>query len=166
MNTSETMSSVRSLPLEYQVIAMALPILLDRIQGLSKEDRDSLFELMKELPSAADHEDREGISRAMLEILDCRAASIEKLNLTDAAQPDAAQRPAALKKWVDFVSQSVKKFREAEGLTQAELSKRSGLPQSHLSRIETGKISPSKHTLEKISKALNIPLTRFYDPNA
>jgi len=39
-------------------------------------------------------------------------------------------------------------------MTQADLSRRSGIPQSHISGIETGKIDPRMETLGKIFAAL------------
>jgi transcriptional regulator with XRE-family HTH domain len=39
-------------------------------------------------------------------------------------------------------------------LTQAELAEKAGIPQSHLSNIESGKMFPSKLTMKKIESAL------------
>ena len=43
--------------------------------------------------------------------------------------------------------------RKAQGLTQAELAKRSGVNQADISRIENGDINPTLSTLEKLAKA-------------
>jgi transcriptional regulator with XRE-family HTH domain len=46
-------------------------------------------------------------------------------------------------------------------LTQEQLAAKSGLPQSHISRIENAKHSPSLATLQKIAAALGVPVERF-----
>ena len=47
-------------------------------------------------------------------------------------------------------------------LTQSELCERIQISQTSLSQIELGKKEPSKRTLEKISKALDIPVGLIY----
>ncbi|OHB75234.1 MAG: hypothetical protein A2W31_11590 [Planctomycetes bacterium RBG_16_64_10] len=64
-----------------------------------------------------------------------------------------------------FVSAKIRDCRKAAGLTQQQLEEKTGLPQSHISRLENGEHSPSHATLEKIAKALNMPVTMF-DPCA
>lgn len=61
--------------------------------------------------------------------------------------------------------EGIREAREAAGLTQAELSQQSGLPQSHISRLEQGKHSPTARTLEKIATALKLHHSHF-DPSA
>jgi DNA-binding XRE family transcriptional regulator len=45
-------------------------------------------------------------------------------------------------------------YRKSAGLTQQQLAKRAGIPQETLSRIESGKHSPTLKTLKKIDRAL------------
>lgn len=73
--------------------------------------------------------------------------------------------PDALTNWKRFVSNRIKAARELKGLTQSELARLANLPQSHISRLESAKHSPSHSTLEKIARALDLPMTEF-DPNA
>lgn len=49
--------------------------------------------------------------------------------------------------------------REELGLTQGQVSERSGVRQSDISRIECGKANPPQATLEKIAAALEARLT-------
>src|SRR3712207_7329157 len=49
---------------------MAVAILVERIQSLPKEDRDDLYELMKEVLTAETREEFDSIARTMREILD------------------------------------------------------------------------------------------------
>ncbi len=63
--------------------------------------------------------------------------------------------------WTAYVSQRIREARERAGLTQEQLSVQSGLPQSHISRLEQGKHSPTAKTLEKIATALKLPHFSF-----
>ncbi len=52
----------------------------------------------------------------------------------------------------------IREARKRAGLTQEELAARAGLTQSHLSRLELGKYVPTLATLERLARALRIPL--------
>ena len=52
----------------------------------------------------------------------------------------------------------LKNFREVKGMTQQELELGIGASFGHISRIESGKINPTKETLLKISEELNLSL--------
>ena len=45
--------------------------------------------------------------------------------------------------------------RQAAGLSQQELSQKSGITQSDISKMESGKANPSIRTLRKLAAALN-----------
>ena len=49
------------------------------------------------------------------------------------------------------IARQVLALREKHGLTQVELAEASGVPQSQISRIERGAISPTATTLSKIA---------------
>lgn len=53
----------------------------------------------------------------------------------------------------------LREIRRLNKLSQSDLSKRTGLPQSHLSNIEKGKIDPRLASLQEISAALGHQLT-------
>jgi len=65
-------------------------------------------------------------------------------------------RPAA-----EFITASIARDvvqqRRALGLSQQELAKRAGVRQETISRLESGKHSPTARTIEKIERALNHP---------
>ena len=52
----------------------------------------------------------------------------------------------------------VRMVRDKLFMTQAQLARRTGLPQSHIAKIEKGKMKPRLDTLEKILKALHCNL--------
>jgi transcriptional regulator with XRE-family HTH domain len=57
---------------------------------------------------------------------------------------------------------TLKKIREAKGLSQKELAGLLDMPQPQYSRIESGKTDPSFTTLERIAKALGISLADLF----
>lgn len=61
------------------------------------------------------------------------------------------------------IGKSLRKLREGRNLSLRSLSEISGLAVNTLSLIENGKTSPSVNTLSKIAKALEIPITAFFD---
>jgi DNA-binding XRE family transcriptional regulator len=156
MSVTDWRQSIRSISLEGQVVALAVPVILDRISQLNQADRDDLFALVKELGGDIDVEDREGICKSIIEILDRRPGTIQQADLSS-----TSGQSTKWVKWTEWVGKRVREAREACELTQAGLSELTGLPQSHISRIESGKHSPSKITLEKLAKALNRPVSDF-----
>jgi ribosome-binding protein aMBF1 (putative translation factor) len=139
-------------------LTMAIAVLMERIRALPREDKDDLFELSKVLFAAETQEEEESAANAMREILEQAPINIQPLDTKD-------KTGQGLKRWLDSVSCRIKQARESAGLTQTELSAQTGLPQSHISRLENGQHSPSFATLEKIAKALNIPISQL-DPSA
>jgi transcriptional regulator with XRE-family HTH domain len=57
---------------------------------------------------------------------------------------------------------TLKKVREAKGLSQKELAGLLDMPQPQYSRIESGKTDPSFTTISKIANALNISLSELF----
>jgi transcriptional regulator with XRE-family HTH domain len=65
---------------------------------------------------------------------------------------------------VENIGQRIRQLRESRGMTQSQLQTRSNVSRSYLSRIESGQMTPSLGTLEKISEPLGIGLKRFFVP--
>lgn len=63
----------------------------------------------------------------------------------------------------DKICKKVKLERIKAGLTQEELAFESGLNRNSIQKIETGKVSPSIKSLEKIAKALNMDFYTLID---
>jgi transcriptional regulator with XRE-family HTH domain len=74
-------------------------------------------------------------------------------------------RRAGLKgKAVMNIGKRLRELREAKGLSQGDIEKRTGLVRCFVSRIECGYTVPSLVTLEKWTKALDLELYQlFYD---
>jgi transcriptional regulator with XRE-family HTH domain len=60
----------------------------------------------------------------------------------------------------------LRSLREEKHLSQGQIEKRSGLLRCYISRVEHGHTVPSIETLEKMSRALEVPLYQlFYEGN-
>jgi DNA-binding XRE family transcriptional regulator len=57
----------------------------------------------------------------------------------------------------------VMQIRNQKGISQRELSQRSGIAGSYLSRIENRHLEPRPKTLRKIAEALGVPVAEFFE---
>jgi len=80
------------------------------------------------------------------------------------AEPTAEK--FANRETVENIGQRIRQLRESRSMTQSQLQSRSKVSRSYLSRIESGQMTPSLGTLEKISEALNVGLNRFFIPES
>jgi transcriptional regulator with XRE-family HTH domain len=63
-----------------------------------------------------------------------------------------------------YLAERLRQFRESKKLSQGDIEKRTGLLRCYISRVENGHTAPALETLEKIARALEIPLYQlFYD---
>ena len=60
------------------------------------------------------------------------------------------------------IGQRLRELREAKGISQGHIEKRTGVLRSHISRIECGHKPPSFVTLEKWAKALDLELYQIF----
>jgi transcriptional regulator with XRE-family HTH domain len=62
------------------------------------------------------------------------------------------------------IGERLRKLRETKQLSQGDIEKRTGLLRCYISRVENGHTVPAIETLEKLARALEIPLYQlFYD---
>ena len=54
--------------------------------------------------------------------------------------------------------------REASGLTQKELSSRTGITQSDISKLENGNANPSIKTLKRLANGMGMRMTIRFEP--
>jgi len=57
-----------------------------------------------------------------------------------------------------MIGARIRSCREAKGLSQGQIEERTGLLRCYVSRVENGHTIPSLDTLEKISRALEMPI--------
>jgi transcriptional regulator with XRE-family HTH domain len=63
-----------------------------------------------------------------------------------------------------IIGDRLRTLREAKNFTQGEVEKRTGLLRTYVSRLENGHAVPSVGTLEKLARALEVPIYQlFYD---
>lgn len=60
------------------------------------------------------------------------------------------------------VGSNVQKLRRQKGLSQEALAHSSGLHQTYLSGVETGRRNPSVGVLERLATALEIDISEFF----
>jgi transcriptional regulator with XRE-family HTH domain len=65
-----------------------------------------------------------------------------------------------------IVGDRLRELREAKKLSQGDIEKRTGLLRCYISRVENGHTVPAIETLEKMARALELPLYHLmYDGN-
>lgn len=65
------------------------------------------------------------------------------------------------------IGERLRGLREEKKLSQGDIEKRTGLLRCYISRVENGHTVPSVETLEKMARALELPMYRlFYDGEA
>jgi transcriptional regulator with XRE-family HTH domain len=62
---------------------------------------------------------------------------------------------------VENIGQRIRQLRKSHRMSQCQLHTRSCVSRSWLSRIESGQMTPSLGTLEKLSEALGVSMNRF-----
>jgi transcriptional regulator with XRE-family HTH domain len=63
-----------------------------------------------------------------------------------------------------IIGDRIKQIRESKGLSQGHLQDRTNLLRCYISRVENNHTCPSVETLEKLARAMEIPLYQlFYD---
>jgi transcriptional regulator with XRE-family HTH domain len=62
------------------------------------------------------------------------------------------------------ISERLRELRESKKLSQGDIEKRTGLLRCYISRVENGHTVPAVETLEKLARALEVPLYQLlYD---
>jgi transcriptional regulator with XRE-family HTH domain len=60
------------------------------------------------------------------------------------------------------LGESIRQIRQAKGLSQGEMQKRTGILRSYLSRVENGHTVPSFATLQRLAAAMEVALADFF----
>ena len=61
-----------------------------------------------------------------------------------------------------LIGDRIRAIREAKNLSQGDIEQRCGLFRVHISRVENGHLVPSVETLEKLARALEVPLYQLF----
>jgi len=61
-----------------------------------------------------------------------------------------------------IIGDRLRDMREAKQLSQGDIEKRTGLLRCYISRVENGHTVPAMETLEKMARALEVPLYQLF----
>jgi transcriptional regulator with XRE-family HTH domain len=61
-----------------------------------------------------------------------------------------------------YLAERLLQLREAKNLSQGDIEQRTGLLRCYVSRVENGHTVPSLETLEKLARALEVPLYQLF----
>jgi transcriptional regulator with XRE-family HTH domain len=64
------------------------------------------------------------------------------------------------------IGEKLKSLREQQNMSQGDIEKRSGLLRCYISRVENDHTVPSVDTLEKMARALEVPMYRLFTDEA
>jgi transcriptional regulator with XRE-family HTH domain len=64
------------------------------------------------------------------------------------------------------IGDKLKELRATKKLSQGDIEKRTGLLRCYISRVENGHTVPSVDTLEKMARALEVPMYRIFTDEA
>ncbi len=64
-----------------------------------------------------------------------------------------------------YLADRLRQIRESKNLSQGDIEDRSGLLRCYISRVENGHTVPALETLEKIARALEVPLYQLFYEN-
>lgn len=63
-----------------------------------------------------------------------------------------------------MIGERIREIRQAKGLTQRVIQKRTGLMSAYVSRVEHNHTVPSVETLNKFARGLEVPIYAFFFP--
>ena len=61
-----------------------------------------------------------------------------------------------------YIGERLRELRESKDLSQGEIEKRTGLLRCYISRVENGHTVPAIETLEKLARALEVPMYQLF----
>jgi predicted transcriptional regulator len=125
------------------------------LRMLPKETASDLQELFRLHNEAEDDAARAEIAATVKELLVPQSLIVKMENAYRVDVEDAAIRKR-LNDYRRSVGAAIRRHREAKSFTQPQLAELANLPQSHISRLETGVHVPTHATVERIAKALEV----------
>lgn len=127
--------------------------LLEHFLSLRHAKQQRVMELCNLHNECTDEAERQEILSVIAECLFRHPESVSAIPIGRENSPEGA---LALDKHRTFVGGQIKKRRQELKMSQAALAEKAGLPQSHISRLETGKHAPTYLTIEKVAAALGV----------
>ena len=123
---------------------------------LPSKKRERVMQMIELLQMAESPEECFEVAKAIAEIIAKSDGYMPPggvaIDLEHGVSDGTKQKVAAYHKSIGV---AIRKRREQLKMTQETLAKKSGLPQSHISRLEAGKHTPTRVTIERIAEALD-----------
>ena len=135
-------------------------IVLDRIRKMRPSQHERFCRLVDMFRNAETEEEANEIGEVLAEILFGEPKDYTASTLTSDSSPDGLE---ALQKHRNFVGEQIRKCRQKLKMSQEDLAKKAGIPQSHVCRLETGKHAPTYLTIERLADALGVSASQL-DP--
>jgi ribosome-binding protein aMBF1 (putative translation factor) len=126
---------------------------LDVFLGLRQAQRERVCQLARLYQGTENEEEQNEIWEVMAEILFPNPRDMVATKIDDERSRDSGN---TLAKHREYVGTQIKKWRRRLRMSQEELAKKAGIPQSHVCRLETGKHAPSYLTIERLATALGV----------
>lgn len=127
--------------------------LLESILGLRPTQRRRVLALSRLYEKARNDQEAAEIAEALAEILFRDPKSLVATSINDEPSKDKGK---ALEEHRAYVAGRIKKHRRRLKMSQEELARKAGIPQSHVCRLETAKHAPTYLTIEKLAGAMNV----------
>ena len=132
------------------------------LKSLPAESARDVTELVQQLVEEDDETVRQEIVDTLQELVFPESVIIKARKEFSLESEDAYVR-RRLQNYRRRVGQEIKKLRIKVSMTQEELAERAGIPQSHVSRLETGVHTPTFVTIERLAQALDTSASQL-DP--
>lgn len=129
----------------------AMGIIAYRLSCLPPADRNDTSELLAAYFKETDRQERAAIMDAIHRIIFGVKQPKSSLRVMEPPSDDVDS-----KAYAEWLGAKVRELRKAKGWNQERLGSESGIPQSHVSRIENGVYSATQLTREKLAKALGV----------
>ena len=84
------------------------------------------------------------------------------ISYNDSTVPIALPNTTQQENTIMVIGERLRELREQKNLSQGDIEQRSGLLRCYISRVENGHTVPSIETLEKMARALEVPLYQLF----
>ena len=145
-------SEIDTIPHADRSVGLAHSIVLDQVDWLSPADYGHYLRLQEARRTTTRRVKLDALERVVREILTQTPVAAVPLPLS-----------GPRKVWAEVVGREIRRRRDEAGFTQTQLAERTGIPQSHISRLENAEHSANRYTLEKIAVALGVTVSEL-DP--
>lgn len=134
--------------------------LVTLVEGLDSHRANIIGELLNELCRASIPIERTRITKTLVRCLMMtepgRVVPIEGIAKKKLKRLKTNSKDSKLARHLEHVALRVIELRSERGWTQRKLADKSGLPQSHVCRIERGKLQPTHLTIAKLAAAFGV----------